>query len=248
MHKKTDIMGVKVDLVSQDYLLNITNEYLSNSRLNVYFLLTTELCLKAQEDEAYRQYIEDADLVLPSEKHIVDMQEELAEEKNVVLSYNSLVTMAQRLKEEKSIFLLCENEDMVKRVTSYCKRKVPKFKIKGYYCYEDHLGDEQIVNVINGVTPDILISTLPSPLQEQWIMEYRTQVNAKLFVGMGGVLEAMIFEGKQPPKAIKKLHLEGLYEKFMGRKKDKALRARIFRKKVAQYNNKKGEDTNGSFK
>ena len=61
MHRQTDIMGVKVDLVSEDYLLYITNEYLSNSKLNMYFLLTTELCLKAQEDEAYRQYIEDAD-------------------------------------------------------------------------------------------------------------------------------------------------------------------------------------------
>lgn len=248
MHKQTDIMGVKVDLVSQDYLLDITNEYLSNSKLNVYFLLTTELCLKAQEDEAYRKYIEDADLVLPSEKHIVDMQEELAEEKDVVLSYNALVSMAKRLKEEKAIYLLCENEDMVKRVTSYCKRVVPKFRIKGYYCYEDHLGDEQIVNAINSVTPDILICTLPSPLQEQWIMEYRTQVNAKLFIGMGGVLEAMICECKEPPAIVKTLHLEGFYEKFMGRKKDRALRARIFRKKVAQYNNKKGEDSNGIIK
>ena len=248
MHKKTDIMGVKIDLVSQDYLLDITNEYLSNSKLNVYFLLTTELCLVAQEDEEYHTYIEEADLVLPSEKHIVDMQEELEEEKDIVLSYNALIDMAKRLKEEKSVFLLCENETMAEKVSAYCKREVPRLNIKGIYSYEDHLGDEQIINAINGVTPDILISTLSSPLQEQWIMQYRTQVNAKLYVGMGGVLDAMMCECKEPPEVIKKLHLEGMYEKLMGRKKDKALRARIFRKKVAQYNNKKGEDDNGTFK
>ena len=248
MHRQTDIMGVKVDLVSEDYLLHITNVYLSNSKLNMYILLTPELCLKAQEDEAYRQYIEDADLVLPSEKHIVDMQGELAEDKNVVLSYNSLVTMAKRLREEKVIYLLCQDEDEVRRVTEFCRRTIPKFSIRGTYCYDDHLGDEQIVNAINGVAPDILISTLPSPLQEQWIMENRTQVNAKLFIGMGGVLDAMIFERKEPPVIVKRLHLEGLYEKFRNRKKDRALRARIFRKRVAQYNNQKGEENNGITK
>ncbi len=248
MHRQTDIMGVKVDLVSEDYLLYITNEYLSNSKLNMYFLLTTELCLKAQEDEAYRQYIEDADLVLPSEKHIVDMQGELAEDKNVVLSYNSLVTMAKRLREEKAIYLLCQDEDEVRRVTEFCKHTISKFNIRGTYCYDDHFGDEQIVNAINGVAPDILISTLPSPLQEQWIMENRTQVNAKLFIGMGGVFDAMVFEHKEPPVIVKRLHLEGLYDKFKNCKKDRALRARIFRKKVAQYNNQKGEDNNGITK
>lgn len=79
-------------------------------------------------------------------------------------------------------------------------------------------------------------------------MEYRTQVNAKLFLGMGGVLDAMIFEHKEPPAIVKTLHLEGLYEKFIDRKKDRALSARIFRKRVAQYNNKKGEDDNGITK
>lgn len=235
-------MGVEVDLLSQDYLQAITNEYLENDRLNIYFLLTTEIIEAAEADEEYRKCLEEADLLLPGEEHIITLGQELNDLPDVALNYNALLDMAKRLSEKKVIFFLCQDMQTVKRAERYTKENLPNFNVQGSYSYEDHLGDEQIINSINAITPDIIISTLPTPLQEQWIAEYRTKVNAKLYIGMGGVLDAMISEYKEPPQIIKHFHLEGLYSNLRRSMTNKPLRTRIFKRKVEQYNNKKGEE------
>lgn len=242
MHTKTNIMGVEVDLLSKEYLHSITTEYLRNERLNVYFLLTTEIIEAAEADENYRKCLEEADLLLPGEEHIVTLGQQVKELPDVALNYNALLEMAKHMSEEKAVFVLCQDNQTIEKVSDYTKKNLPNFNIQGYYSYEDHLGDEQIINSINSVTPDIIISTLPTPLQEQWITEYRTTINAKLYIGIGGVLDAMINEYKEPPKIIQYLHLEKWYARVRKNRSHKSIRTRIFKRKVEQYNNKKGED------
>lgn len=245
MHTKTSIMGVEVDLISLANLQSVTNEYLSNDRLNIYFLLTSELMREAENNETYRNCLQQADLILPGKQHMITMSEELSKLPEMAIGYNALLSMAQEVHGKRSIFLLCEDKKRVERMSEYVQMNVPMFRIVGSYTYEEHLGDEQIINAINAVVPDIVISTLPSPLQEEWIVTYALKVNAKLYIGMGGVIDAMISDTKQPPALIRNLHLENLYYKFKG--SNDSLRSRIFQRKLAQYNNKKGEDDNGTF-
>ena len=244
MHTKTSILGVEVDLVSQSQLYDITKEYLSNDKLNIYFLLTSELIKAAEENEEYRKCLEQADLMLPGEQHMTTIGEELSLLPDVALNYDALLTMAKELTEKKMVFLLCENNKEKEHLKEYMKEHLPKFTVVGEYCYEENLGDDQIINMINTFAPDIIISTLPTPLQEEWIVTYCSKVNAKLYIGMGGVIDAMIFENKQPPSFIKNLHLEGLYHKIKG--SNNSLRSRIFKRKLAHYNSKKGEEDNGT--
>lgn len=247
MHAKTKILGVEVDVLSQQYLHDITKEYLTNDRLNIYFLLTTEMIEVAQKEEEFYQCLEVADLLLPGQEHIVTLGEEDEDFPDIAIGYSALLEMAKRMSKEKVIFFLCPNQAMIQKIESYTRRNLPNFRVQGYYSYEDHLGDEHIINSINTVAPDIIISTLPTPLQEQWIAEYRTQVNAKLYIAMGTVINEMIQEYKEPPKVIKLLHLQKWYTRIRKHHSSKSLRSRIFRRKVEQYNNKKGEESNGTF-
>lgn len=247
MHAKTNIMGVEVDILSQEYLRTITEEYLSNDRLNIYFLLTGEIIEAAEKDEEFRKYLEVADLLLPGEEHIISLEQGEEEFPDIAIGYTTLLDLAKGMSTEKVIFFLCQDKNVIRKIENYTKRYLQNFKVQGYYSYEDHLGDEQIINSINAVAPDIIISTLPTPLQEKWITEYRTQVNAKLYIGMGGVMDAMIKEFKEPPNFIKKLHLVNWYNRIRKNRTNLAFRSRIFKHKVEQYNNKKGEDDNGTI-
>ena len=143
------------------------------------------------------------------------------------------------------MFILTETEQDYNHACAYLKQHLPKLIVKGHYCFEENLQDEQIVNTVNTIAPDIILSILPSPLQEEWIVENSSKVNAKLYVGMGNVVETIRMENKKIPSIVQALHAEGIYNKFKSR--NKSLSSRILKRKVAQYNTKKGEDVNGTL-
>ena len=50
------------------------------------------------------------------------------------------------------------------------------------------MGDlEAVINDMNATTPDVIISVLPSPMQEQFLYEHRDKMNANIWYGIGGV-------------------------------------------------------------
>lgn len=49
------------------------------------------------------------------------------------------------------------------------------------------MGDlEAVINDMNATTPDVIISVLPSPMQEQFLFEHRDKMNANIWYGIGG--------------------------------------------------------------
>ena len=40
---------------------------------------------------------------------------------------------------------------------------------------------------MNATTPDVIISVLPSPMQEQFLFEHRDKMNANIWYGIGGI-------------------------------------------------------------
>ena len=98
--------------------------------------------------------------------------------------------------------------------------------------------DAAIVNEINSHTPDMILLNLPVGVQESWIMEHSSLLNAKLCIAIGGVAELILAMQRETPEWVKKLHLEGLYHRiFREQAVKKDVRTRIFRKKVVKYNN-----------
>lgn len=69
-------------------------------------------------------------------------------------------------------------------------------------------------------------------------MEHAPQLNARLCIAVGGVAGLIFAEQKEPPAWVGKLHLEKLYSRLVREQSvKKDVRARIFRKKITQYNN-----------
>lgn len=69
-------------------------------------------------------------------------------------------------------------------------------------------------------------------------MEHVPLLNSRLCIGIGGVAELIMAPQKKIPGWIKKLRLDGIYHKIVREQSvKKDVRARIFRKKVVQYNN-----------
>ena len=87
--------------------------------------------------------------------------------------------------------------------------------------------------------PDIVLLSMESTEQEEWLENNRAKVNTKLCVVIGSVMPLLFRENVPVPKWLKKLHLGGVYRWFLVMPYSHSLRSRLFHRKMDAYNTKK---------
>ena len=89
---------------------------------------------------------------------------------------------------KKSVFLLGDTQEKIDALKAELAEDYPKLIFAGEYAVETCVGDlEAVINDMNATTPDVIISVLPSPMQEQFLYEHRDKMNANIWYGIGGV-------------------------------------------------------------
>lgn len=71
--------------------------------------------------------------------------------------------------------------------------------------------DEEVVNKINAVSPDLLLVCMGAPAQELWMASNIDRINVKLCAGLGGALDVFAGKAKRAPVIFRKIGLEWLY-------------------------------------
>ena len=234
------ILYIDVDIISNDILIKEINEYLKDEKPQVILFASTELLNQAVGDESCRKLIGMADLLLPGEEALLSAHHaDVLKAGDMVVSCKSFGLVLEKLtKEDRSIYIVSKSDNDVYLLKEYCKRMQPELRIVGSCVYTEDLDDAAIVNEINSHVPDILLVDLKTGAQEKWIMAHVPLLNARLCIGIGGVAGLVMAQEKEIPGWIVKLHLDGLYHKIVREQSvKKDMRARIFRKKVVQYNN-----------
>ncbi len=100
---------------------------------------------------------------------------------------------------------------------------VPKLKVVGAEegrranldLDERSMVDEEIVERINKVDPDILFVAFGAPKQEKWIARYLPQLNVKVAIGVGGTFDYMITKPARAPTFFQRKGLEWLWRFFV---------------------------------
>lgn len=246
MEAKVNIMGLDVDLISTDSFTRRIEMYLTNDYLNLIFILSTSMVYDAMEHEAYKETLSKAHMLIPGEEAMLtEFHVDALKETGIVTDFRCMYQMLDAIKDEnKTMYLVGVDEVDMKRFMKLCKELFPGINILGAYCVSEDINMELVVNEINGANPDVLTIFMNSPEQENWIVENGAKINAKLCIGIGGVIKKMLDEYKEVPAFICKLGLEGFYKKYIRKavnKLGKIRQNRIFEKKIARYKNKKGE-------
>lgn len=252
MHASVNVMDIDIDMMTNDVFIEKMNDYLTDDKLDVILFASTQLLDKAVAEEEYRQMIEQVDLLLPGEEALLSAHHvDVLEAGGMVVSCKSFGMMLENLqKEDQSIYIIGKNENEVELLNSWCKKMQPELRLVGNCAYDPDMEDAALINEINNHTPDILLVDLETGMQEQWIHDHVPLLHVRLCIAIGGVVGQILAAEKETPEWIKKLHLESLYEKLvLEQTVQKDVQARIFRKKVIQYNNQQedqeNEDTKG---
>ncbi len=161
MIKKVDILGIQLDNYTVREAIMCVERYLSNNVLNTIESISLQMLIDSETNPVLKEVMSSLDLAIIGEKEIIQAA--------------GLESM-QRTQEKIDSLKAELTEDY------------PKLIFAGEYAVETCVGDlEAVINDMNATTPDVIISVLPSPMQEQFLYEHRDKMNANIWYGIGGV-------------------------------------------------------------
>lgn len=211
MIKKVDILGVQLDNYTVREAIMKVEGYLENNVLNIIECITTQMLIDLETDDVTKNVISSLDLAVIGDKEIIQvagldsMQRIRETEENDF--YFEFFKRIERNK--KTVFLLGEQAERISEVEKELKEDFPKIQIVGAYAIENCVGNwEGVINDMNAMTPDVILSVLPNPLQEHFLGEHRDKMNANIWYGIGNLsvhkkthsigafFESMLYRGK----------------------------------------------------
>lgn len=77
--------------------------------------------------------------------------------------------------------------------------------------YEQAKDPEQVIAAINDSEANVVLVAMGNPAQEAWIMHHRHRLNARIFVGVGALLDFLAGDKPRAPKLVQHLRLEWFY-------------------------------------
>lgn len=241
MGTRLKIMDIEVDLLTQETCLEELQSYLGNDYLNVVHMISLDYIDAYDKNEFVQMALEQADLVLPGEKAILTAHHvDVLETGGMVVDYHGIQDMLPSLPlEDKTFYLVLRNAKEAKVLYQYLTRHFSKEQVLGVYAADGEVTEEALINDINTKLPDVILLSMASTEQEEWLEHNKSKINAKLCLVAGSVMPLIMKENIHVPLLIRKVHLAGAYRWIARIPYSHSLRKRIFNRKMDDYNTKK---------
>lgn len=182
------MLGVQVDDYSAKEAMRQAVEYIQTEAISVIEMLTTDVLVKSSVVEGVKQNTEEADMVLIGDRAILEAagiqeQKRLEEAENDVFLKMFLRYLE---KNRKRIYLMADSKEELDSFEILIRGRYPKVKLLGGSVVPEHAdADDMIVNEINGLEIDCILSELNLACQEAFISRNRIIVNARVWLRVG---------------------------------------------------------------
>lgn len=109
------------------------------------------------------------------------------------------------------VFLLGGKEEVLQRAADYARHQLGQVVVGACDGYDD-LGDRRrLIAAINRSASDVVLVALGNPIQEEWILEHRDALNARIVMGVGALFDFWAGNKPRAPAVMRKLRLEWFY-------------------------------------
>ena len=199
MQEKIQVLEVELDNCSAKEAMKRVVEYVNMERMNVVEMVTMNTLARFQESEEDAKLFELFDLVLPSDRGILQAADIHDERRLKEVDELLFIKMVMRYlqKNHIKVFLLSETEVSRLQFEQYIQEEYGGLKIIGSISLEEHgNSDDMFLNLINGAEVQCVLSTLPSPLEENLISKNKSLVNARVWFGFGPLIREINKEKK----------------------------------------------------
>lgn len=186
--KTIDILGMRVDNYTVRESLLRLDTYLGGAGLNIIETVTMKKLLMAGERPVIRDCLTQADLCVVGECGILSETGSVtAQRMREVKEKDFLRELVKRMgKSRKRVFLIAMTDAQIGQMKAFFAQWDPEFAEAGSCAVDSSAPNmDAVVNEINGATPDIVISALDSPMEEEFIISHKDKVGTSVWYGIG---------------------------------------------------------------
>lgn len=220
MKKKINIFDVEIDGFTAKAAMQAAVEYMQSESINTIEIVTLDMLMQGQDSPEWIEKTKEIDLVLPGEKEILEAAE--VEDRNLLkdvtneLFLRMFIRFLQR--NHKKIFLIAGSWQELESLKPALERYNRGIAIVGQGILDpEGKAEEEIINEVNGVETDCILSILPSPQQEEFIVKNSALLNARMWLGCGKTLSRMY--GERSGSGVRRFFLKKIFRYRVGRQR-----------------------------
>ncbi|MBQ8247780.1 MAG: WecB/TagA/CpsF family glycosyltransferase [Lachnospiraceae bacterium] len=225
--KVIDVLGMQITDYPLKEAIHISLKYVGNGAMNTIFYVSSQVLLDAGDNPQQKEWLESMDMILYGEPTVLDvLKENSRERRNEIRQDAFLHEFIKKIARGKqSVYLIMDSEEKADSLTEYLHELHENVNVIGRYIWiEGQSEAEELVNELNDVSPDVIISKLPNAMQQKLICENRRMINASVWVAL--LYERVINKKKKVT---------------FGSKLDWMFYKRLFKRKVNRYETEKSE-------
>lgn len=188
MMNKIDVLGLWLDNYTVREAMMQVEKYIDDNQLHTIEAVTMQMLFVQENDSVVREVISSLDLTVISEKQILQVAgaETMQRVQETEANDFAFEFFRHMERNERSVYLVGENAKDLENVKGNLKEKFPGLVFAGEYALEDCGGDyEAVINDMNAMSPNVVVSMLPTPLQEHFLTEHREKMHTNIWYGMG---------------------------------------------------------------
>lgn len=204
--------GVEVSRVNMSDTLKEVDTIINNRKPSFVVAINPEKIMKATEDDKLRELLNSAAIQIPDGIGVVLASRLNGGKIKSRVTGIDLMNNVCKLASEKGykIFMLGAKPGVAAKAAELLKEKYESINIvgiiDGYF-----KSDEEVVQKVHEVKPDIIFVALGSPKQEYWITKNMDILNVPLLMGVGGSFDVICGNIKRAPQWMCNLGLEWFY-------------------------------------
>lgn len=218
MNEKIQISDLTIDNYTAKEAMKRMVEYLNTDGLNVIEIVTVDTIGELANDEELQKQVSQFDITFAGDTTIFEAAG--IQDAEPMLFIKMVLRFLHKY--QVRVFLLAEDvscmEKLQKQMEEVCGQAIV---VGSATIGEQGTSDDMILNLVNGVETDCIISTLPSPMQEQFIIRTKSLLDARLWLGLGNSFYKMR-EGQSVLGKIKKLFARQILKKEIEKKGENA--------------------------
>lgn len=193
MSKKVQVLGIQLDNYTVREMMLLLEEYITTEGLNLVEVVSPDLLMLASKNAEVKAMIEETDLQIIGHPVILEVVKESYEQQSNEIQKCELEKqfLQSLIRKKKTVYWIGASESALQGFQEYIEENYPDLNIVGYFAGTiGEVNADAVMNDINNTAADVILLNLPSPQQEQFVMENRNRFNARLCICMGTSLES----------------------------------------------------------
>ena len=211
---QVEILGVRIDNVGYDKLLEHIDAYVASDQSHQIVTLNTEMLVAANDDAPFRETLNQADLVVADAAGLVLAARLLGQSLNERVTGSDGIhrLAAHCARSGYRPFFLGAAPGVAEEVAERLVAANPGLNVAGTFAGTPHSGDEdEIIALVRAAQPDLLFVAYGVPAEEKWIARNRERLGVPAMIGVGGSFDFVAGVTKRAPAWMRRLGLEWLY-------------------------------------